>query len=100
MARKDKIVTKNAKGVEFLMRKNKITVFNGFGRLDGKRKIAVESNGDTKSLEVANVILATGSVPRVLPGVNIDGKRILTSDEILELKELPKSLLVLSLIHI
>lgn len=95
MARKDKIVTKNAKGVEFLMRKNKITVFNGFGRLDGKKKIAVESNGETKSLEVANVILATGSVPRVLPGVTIDGKRILTSDEILELKELPKSLLVL-----
>lgn len=96
MARKNKIVTKNAKGVEFLMKKNKITVFSGFGRLEGKGKVAVDlDKGGTQVLEVKNVIIATGSVPRSLPGVSVDGKRIITSDELLELKELPKSMLVL-----
>ncbi len=96
MARKAKIVTTNAKGVEFLMRKNKISVFNGYGRLDGKKKLAISSeNGDTKAIEYKNLIVATGSVPRLLPNVQPDGKRIVTSDELLELKEMPKSMLVL-----
>lgn len=96
MARKNKVVASNAKGVEYLMRKNKITVFNGFGRLDGKRKIAVDmGNGETKVIEAKNIILATGSAPRLLPNVKPDGKRIVTSDELLELTEMPKSMLVL-----
>jgi dihydrolipoamide dehydrogenase len=96
MARKDKMVTANAKGVEFLMRKNKITVLNGFGRLDGKKRLAVDLNGgETKSIEFKNLIVATGSVPRMLPGLTADAKRIFTSDEILEMKSLPKSMLVL-----
>jgi dihydrolipoamide dehydrogenase len=53
------------------------------------------SNGETKSIEFKNIIVATGSVPRALPNVAVDGKRILTSDELLELKEIPKSMLVL-----
>lgn len=96
MSRKEKVVASNAKGVEFLMRKNKITVFNGYGRLDGKRRLAIEmSGGETKAIEFKNIIIATGSVPRMLPGMAADGKRILTSDEILEMKEMPKSMLVL-----
>lgn len=96
MARKEKMVTANAKGVEFLMRKNKITVFNGFGRLDGKKRLSIEQpNGETKAIEFKNLIVATGSAVRMLPGLTADGKRILTSDEILELKEIPKSMIVL-----
>ena len=96
MARKDKIVQVNAKGVEFLMRKNKITVFNGYGRLDGRNKLVVDlAGGDKKTIEFKNIIVATGSVPRTLPGVTVDGKRIVTSDEILQLTEIPKSMIVL-----
>jgi dihydrolipoamide dehydrogenase len=96
MTRKERVVASNAKGVEFLMRKNKITVHSGFGRLDGKRKLAIQgSDGATKAIEFKNIIIATGSAPRLLPGLEADGKRILTSDEILEMKELPKSMIVL-----
>jgi dihydrolipoamide dehydrogenase len=96
MERKGKVVAANAKGVEYLMRKNKITVFNGFGRLDGKGRVTVTpEGGETKTLETKNVVVATGSVPRLLPGVEVDGRRIVTSDELLELKEMPKSMLVL-----
>jgi dihydrolipoamide dehydrogenase len=96
MARKNRVVTANAKGVEYLMRKNKITVFNGTGRLDGKGKIAVaDGKGETRALEAKNTIIATGSTVRMLPNLKADGKRIVTSDEILELKELPKSMIVL-----
>lgn len=96
MAFKNKIVTKNAKGVEFLMRKNKVTVYNGHGRFDGKGKLAIaDAKGETKVIEVKNTIIATGSAVRHIPGMEVDGKRIITSDELLELKELPKSMLVL-----
>src|SRR5687768_14610032 len=96
MAFKNKIVAKNAKGVEFLMRKNKITVFNGHGRLDGKGKLAItDAKNETRSIEVKNTIIATGSAVRHIPGMEVDGKRIITSDELLELTELPKSMLVL-----
>jgi dihydrolipoamide dehydrogenase len=96
MARKDKMVAANAKGVEFLMRKNKVTVFNGFGRIDGKHKLAIQANdGSTKSIEYKNLIVATGSAPRMLPGLTADAKRIFTSDELLEMKEMPKSMIVL-----
>jgi dihydrolipoamide dehydrogenase len=68
MTRKERVVASNAKGVEFLMRKNKITVHSGFGRLDGKRKLAIQgSDGATKAIEFKNIIIATGSAPRLLP---------------------------------
>jgi dihydrolipoamide dehydrogenase len=96
MARKKKIVTKNAKGVEFLMKKNKVTVFSGRGRLDGKNRVAIEvEGGDTQVIEAANVIIATGSAVRLLPGLEVVPDRIVTSDQILELTSLPKSLIVL-----
>jgi dihydrolipoamide dehydrogenase len=96
MARKNRVVQVNAKGVEFLMRKNKITVLNGFGRLDGKGKLAVQNgNGETRAIAAKNTIIATGSEVRPLPSVEIDGKRVVSSDEILELEELPKSMIVL-----
>ena len=89
--RKDRIVLKNGKGVEFLMKKNKVTVLKGTGRLLGSGKVDV----DGQVHEGRRIILATGSVPKELPGMASDGTRILTSDHILNLTELPSHLMIL-----
>ncbi|HZS05089.1 MAG TPA: dihydrolipoyl dehydrogenase [Blastocatellia bacterium] len=94
--RKNKIVGQLSKGVEFLMKKNKITVFKGSGRLEGKGKLTVTGNdGKAQSVETKNVIIATGSAPRLLPNLDVQMPRIVTSDELLELQSVPKSLVVL-----
>jgi dihydrolipoamide dehydrogenase len=93
---KNKIVLKGSKGVEFLMKKNKVQVFKGAAHIDGPGRITVTSeDGSTQLVETRNIIIATGSVPRSLPNLPIDGQQIITSDEILELTEVPKSLIVL-----
>jgi dihydrolipoamide dehydrogenase len=94
--RKDKVVRGLAKGVEFLMNKNKITVFKGTGRFEGQGKVSVTgADGKKQNVNTKNVIIATGSAPRTLPNLDIQAPRIVTSDEILELKEVPQSLIVL-----
>ena len=94
--RKGKVVLKLAKGVEFLMRKNKVQVFKGSAHLDGPGRITVTgADNSTQSVQTKNIVIATGSVPRSFPSLPIDGQQIITSDEILELKEIPKSLIVL-----
>jgi len=98
--RKNKIVTKHAKGLEFLMRKNKVTVVPGYGKVTGPVKngmLEVEvTGGDGKksTLQAKNVILATGSQARMLPGLKSD-PTILTNIEILSLGTIPKSLIVI-----
>ena len=93
---KNKIVLKGAKGVEFLMKKHKAQVFKGTARIDGPGRITVTgADGATQIVQTRNIIIATGSVPRSLPSLPIDGQKIITSDEILELSEIPKSLIVL-----
>jgi dihydrolipoyl dehydrogenase len=96
--RKSKIVTKHAKGLEFLMRKNKVETVKGYGKLTGPAQsgiltLEVSNGGKTSHLKTKNVILATGSEARMLPGLEA-GDRILTNIEILNLKEIPKSLVV------
>jgi dihydrolipoamide dehydrogenase len=93
--RKNKIVAKHAKGVEFLMKKNKIDWIKGYARLAGPGKVEVASNGATQIVEARNIVLATGSEARMLPGLKPDAKRILTNIEILDLAEVPKSLAIL-----
>ena len=93
--RKNKIVSKHAKGVDFLMKKNKIDVIKGYGRLAGAGKIEVTNNGAAQIVEAKNIVLATGSEARMLPGLQPDAKRILTNIEILDLQEVPKSLAIL-----
>ena len=94
--RKNKVVLKLAKGVEFLMKKNKVQVFKGAARIEKPGQITVtREDGTSDSVETKNIIIATGSVPRSLPTLPIDGQHIITSDEILELSEIPKSLIVL-----
>jgi dihydrolipoamide dehydrogenase len=93
---KNKIVLKGSKGVEFLMKKNKVQVFKGTAHIDAPGRITVTAEGgSTQPIEARNTIIATGSVPRSLPNLPIDGQQIITSDEILELSEVPKSLIVL-----
>ena len=93
-ARKDKIVGGLTKGVEFLFKKNKITWVKGTARLAGPGKIDVVE-GDKQTLEAREIIIATGSAPRSVPSVTIDHTRIITSDEAIHLKEVPKSLVIL-----
>ncbi len=96
MARKKKIVAKSAAGVNYLMKKNKIEVVKGVGRLESPTRVAVTGeDGTTTTLDAKNVMIATGSVPRLLPGIDPDGERIVTSDHILDLTEVPESLIVL-----
>ena len=83
--RKNGIITKHVKGLDFLMRKNKVTTVEGFGRLtgaakDGVHSVSVEgSNGEKKTVLAKNVVVATGSDARMLPGVEGDGTSILTN---------------------
>jgi dihydrolipoamide dehydrogenase len=98
--RKGDIVAKNAAGVTYLMKKNKVTVFNGFGKLAGAGpgKIGVEvayADGKKETIQTKNVIIATGSVVRPIPGFETDGKQVVNSDHILELDNVPKSLIVM-----
>jgi dihydrolipoyl dehydrogenase len=94
LQRKNKIVSKHAKGIEFLFRKNRVESLQGWGRIAGPGKLSVEKDGKTTLVEAANLLLATGSEARSLPGVEFDGKRILGNREILDLPDIPKSLIV------
>ena len=89
--RKGRIVLKNAKGIEFLMKKNKVTVLKGFGRLLGGGRVDVAG----EVFEAKRIILATGSAPKPIPGLETDGVRVLNSDHILDLTELPSHLVIL-----
>ena len=93
-ARKDKIVTTLTKGIEYLFKKNGITWIKGTARLLGKGKVAVTGDED-QELEAREIIVATGSQPRGVPGIEIDRRRIVTSDEAIHLKEVPKSMVIL-----
>ena len=93
-ARKDKIVTGLTKGVEFLFKKNKIEWIRGTGRLAGSGK--VEVTGTTpRSIRAREIIVATGSAPRSVPGVTIDKKHIVTSDEAIHLPAVPKTIAIM-----
>ncbi|MGI9102510.1 MAG: dihydrolipoyl dehydrogenase [Terriglobales bacterium] len=96
--RKNKIVTKHAKGLEFLMKKNKVETISGYGRLTGPAKngvfdIEVSKGSDKSTIKAKNVLLATGSSARMLPGLE-PGPQILTNIEILSLSAIPKSLII------
>jgi dihydrolipoamide dehydrogenase len=94
-ARKDRVVTGLTKGVEFLFKKNKIDWIKGTARLIGDGRIEVVE-GDRQELRASkDIIVATGSAPRGVPGIRIDRKRIITSDEAIGLREVPKSIAIL-----
>ncbi len=93
---KERVVLTNAKGVEYLLRKNGVTVLRGRGRLAGRGRVEVApADGDPFVVSTRHTILATGSEIRGLPGIEFDGRRILHSDHALGLTEVPSSLAVL-----
>jgi dihydrolipoamide dehydrogenase len=96
--RKSKIVTKHAKGLEFLMRKNKVETLKGYGRLTGPAQngihtVELKADGKTSQIKAKNVILSTGSEARMIPGLE-PGDRVLTNIEILKMGAVPKSLVI------
>jgi dihydrolipoamide dehydrogenase len=94
-ARKDKIVTGLTRGIEFLFKKNKIDWIKGTARLAGGGVVDV-FEGETQTLRAGrDIVVATGSAPRSVPGVEIDRRRIITSDEAIALREVPKSMAIL-----
>jgi len=92
--RKDKIVTGLTKGIEYLFKKNKIDWIKGTARIPAPGKVEV-FEGDQQSLDAKEIIVATGSSPRSVPGIDIDHQRIITSDEAIALTEAPKSLIIM-----
>ncbi|MBC6409788.1 MAG: dihydrolipoyl dehydrogenase [Ekhidna sp.] len=92
--RKAEVVKQNVNGVDFLMKKNKIDVFHGLGAFVDKHTIRVEGK-ETKQITTEKVIIATGSKPSVLPFIELDKERVITSTEALELKEVPKHLIII-----
>ncbi len=94
MKRKDLVVTQNTEGINFLMKKNKITVYKGMASFISANKILVDGEKKTE-LTSKNIIIATGSKPASLPGITVDKKRIITSTEALKLEEIPKHLIII-----
>ncbi len=94
MRRKERVVTELTDGVGMLMKKNKVTVYRGLGRLAGAGKVEVAGGDETTELRAGAVLLATGSAPASLPGLEFDGERIVTSTEALSFPEVPRHLLV------
>jgi dihydrolipoamide dehydrogenase len=94
--RKGEVVKQTCDGINFLMKKNKITVFTGHGSFINKNTIEIASaDGNTTQIEAAKTIIATGSKPASLKGIEIDKKRVITSTEALEMTEVPKHMVII-----
>jgi dihydrolipoamide dehydrogenase len=94
-ARKDKLVKGLTGGIELLFRKNKITWIKGSGRLMGGGKVEITEGEKQTLTALKEIIVATGSQPRSVPGIEIDRKRIITSDEAIGLRDIPKSIVIM-----
>ena len=96
LQRKDDVVSQTCDGLQYLMKKNKITVINGHGTFKDKNTITVKGNAnDEQTVNTEYTIIATGSKPSSIPGVNCNEKRIITSTEALSLQEVPEKLVVI-----
>jgi dihydrolipoamide dehydrogenase len=94
--RKRGVVKMTVEGINFLMKKNKISVFTGHGTFVTKNQIDItKADGSKEQIETAKAIIATGSKPSSLPGIDIDKKRVITSTEALEMTEIPKHLVII-----
>ena len=94
IGRKDGVVDQTVKGIEYLMKKNKVDVFHGMGSFESKNKIKISGKKE-ESIDADKIVIATGSKPSSLPFIEIDKERIITSTEALSLKELPKKMIVI-----
>jgi dihydrolipoamide dehydrogenase len=94
LARKESVVNRHAKGIEFLFRKNKVDKMQGWGRWAGPGKVTVEKDGQITEVEATHIMFGTGSAARSLPGIEIDGQIILSNIEILKLPAVPNTLVI------
>ena len=92
--RKNGVIKQTCEGIDFLMKKNKVDVFHGMGSFVSANKIQI-SGEKSQEIETDKVIIATGSKPASLPGIELDKKRIITSTEALNMKEIPKHLIII-----
>ena len=95
ISRKNDVLSQTTKGIEFLMKKNNIKVYNGFGSFVDKNKVKIKSSDEEIVIESKNIIIATGSKPSSLPFIKLDKERVITSTEALNLKEIPKHLIII-----
>lgn len=96
IARKQGVVDMTTKGIQFLMDKNKIDVFEGLGSFKDATHVNINKNdGTMETIEAKNIIIATGSKPSTLPFITLDKERVITSTEALELKEIPKHMIII-----
>ncbi len=96
ISRKADVVQQNVSGIDYLMKKNKVDVLHGVGSFEDKQTVLVKpSSGKSKKIGAKHIIIATGSKPNYFPGMEPDKKRIITSTEALELKEIPKELMII-----
>lgn len=94
--RKNEVVAQTTGGINYLMDKNKITVFNGFGSFKDASHINIaQADGSIETIEAAKIIIATGSKPSSLPFIKVDKKHVITSTEALSLTEVPKHLIII-----
>jgi dihydrolipoamide dehydrogenase len=92
LKRKQAVVDQLWRGVEFLMKKNKITVFKGEGIIESESKVTVKESG--QKVNAKNLVVATGSRPKSLPGLDMDGNRVINSDHAVNLDQMPKSIVI------
>jgi dihydrolipoamide dehydrogenase len=96
LKRKDKIVSDLTGGIKYLFDKNKIKTFAGYGRLKSANEVEVKNEkGDVEVVQARNIMIATGSVPNGLPGIDFDGKYVVSSTEALDFKSVPKEMVVI-----
>src|SRR5205823_4511040 len=93
-ARKEKIVSANEQGVRGHLKNNRVEEIAGDASLAGPNEVLVAGQGSRRGLKARNVLLATGSRPKSLPGLEIDGEQVVSSDHVTAWTELPRSLLV------
>src|SRR2546429_771360 len=92
LKRKDSVVNQLWRGTEFLLKKNKVTVFQGEGVIESEHKVVVKNSG--QAINAKNLVVATGSRPKSLPGLNMDGDRVINSDHAVSLDQMPKSIVI------
>ena len=95
LRRKEVVVSGRTKGVDFLFKKNKVTRYQGRARFEGLGSVRIEGGGEPVTVRARHIVIATGSTPATIPGVNLDGDRIGTSTEALAYTEVPKHLVVI-----
>ena len=96
MKRKENIVQDLTKGISFLLKKNKVQLFYGFGRITSTKSVEIiQENEKTQKINTNSIVIASGSVPIELPFLKFDGERVISSTEALSLSHVPKHLLVI-----